>query len=38
MDTRLLAVRISALIVATLVTAFGVSPYDFVFYAGRIWP
>lgn len=34
MDTKLLSIRIFALVAAALVTAFGVSPYDFVYYTG----
>lgn len=35
MNTTPIGIRIFAFIAATLVTAFGVSPYDFVFYAGQ---
>lgn len=36
MDSKLLGIRIFALIGAALVTAFGVSPYDFVYYTGLV--
>lgn len=36
MDGRLIGIRIFALIGAALVTAFGVSPYDFAYYAGLL--
>ena len=34
MDSRLLGIRILALVGAALITAFGVSPYGFVYYTG----
>ena len=33
MDAKLFSIRIFALVGAALVTAFGVSPYDFTYYA-----
>ena len=32
MDSRLLGIRILALVGAALITAFGVSPYEFFYY------
>ena len=34
MDSRVLGIRILALVGAALITAFGVSPDDFVYYTG----
>lgn len=36
MNSRLLGIRIFALIGAALITGFGVSPYDFVYYTGLV--
>lgn len=36
MNSRLFGIRIFALIGAALITAFGVSPYDFVYYTGLV--
>ncbi len=36
MDSKLHGIRIFALIGAALITAFGVSPYDFAYYTGLL--
>ncbi len=38
MDSRLSGIRIVALIGAALITAFGMSPYDFAYYVALVSP